>query len=132
MYNAKRNFNEATPRRRLLDPTPLDSGAPNVELKLQIPYSVRKRHIYIIGKTQHGKSTLLESIISQDIKNDMGVCVLDPKPSGEKPNLVESILQHIPKERKKDVSYKQLPQMWYQIQTKFRDETRHKSGLLRE
>src|SRR5436309_3201926 len=28
-------------------------------------------------------------------------------------------------------SYKQLPQLWYQIQTKFRDEPRPKSGLLR-
>jgi len=28
-------------------------------------------------------------------------------------------------------SYKQLPQMWYQIHTKFRDEPRPKSGLLR-
>lgn len=28
-------------------------------------------------------------------------------------------------------SYKQLPQVWYQIQTKFRDEARPKSGLLR-
>jgi prolyl-tRNA synthetase len=29
------------------------------------------------------------------------------------------------------VSYRQLPQIWYQIQTKFRDEARPKSGLLR-
>ena len=29
------------------------------------------------------------------------------------------------------ISYKQLPQIWYQIQTKFRDEQRPKSGLLR-
>ena len=28
-------------------------------------------------------------------------------------------------------SYKQLPQIWYQIQTKFRDEPRPKSGLMR-
>jgi len=28
-------------------------------------------------------------------------------------------------------SYRQLPQTWYQIQTKFRDELRPKSGLLR-
>ncbi len=28
-------------------------------------------------------------------------------------------------------SYKQLPQIWYQIQTKFRDEARPKSGLMR-
>ena len=28
-------------------------------------------------------------------------------------------------------SYKQLPQVWYQIQSKFRDEARPKSGLIR-
>jgi prolyl-tRNA synthetase len=33
--------------------------------------------------------------------------------------------------RKELQSYKQLPQIWYQIQTKFRDELRPKSGLLR-
>ncbi|HZP18551.1 MAG TPA: proline--tRNA ligase [Terriglobales bacterium] len=33
--------------------------------------------------------------------------------------------------RKELRSYKQLPQIWYQIQTKFRDEPRPKSGLLR-
>src|SRR4030088_2203078 len=33
--------------------------------------------------------------------------------------------------RKELRSYKQLPQIWYQIQSKFRDEPRPKSGLLR-
>ncbi len=33
--------------------------------------------------------------------------------------------------RKELRSYKQLPQIWYQIQTKFRDEPRPRSGLLR-
>jgi prolyl-tRNA synthetase len=33
--------------------------------------------------------------------------------------------------RKELRSYKQLPQVWYQIQTKFRDEARPKSGLIR-
>ena len=33
--------------------------------------------------------------------------------------------------RKELRSYKQLPQIWYQIETKFRDEPRPKSGLLR-
>ena len=33
--------------------------------------------------------------------------------------------------RKELRSYKQLPQIWYQIQQKFRDEPRPKSGLLR-
>jgi hypothetical protein len=72
---------------------------------LEIPYDVRDRHIYAIGKTRNGKTTLLYSIIDQDIKNHAGVCVLDPKPSGQKPNLVEMLLQHIPPEREKDVIY---------------------------
>jgi len=72
---------------------------------LEIPYDVRDRHIYAIGKTRNGKTTLLYSIITQDIDNGAGVCVLDPKPSGQKPNLVESVLQHIPPEREKDVIY---------------------------
>jgi len=33
--------------------------------------------------------------------------------------------------RKELRSYKQLPQIWYQIQTKFRDEPRPRAGLLR-
>src|SRR5271169_2164311 len=72
---------------------------------LEIPYDVRDRHIYAIGKTRNGKTTLLYSIVDQDIKNGAGVCVLDPKPSGQKPNLVETILQHVPPEREKDVIY---------------------------
>jgi hypothetical protein len=72
---------------------------------VDIPYEIRDRHIYAIGKTRNGKTTLLYSIISQDIKNGAGVCVLDPKPSGQKPNLVETILQHIPPEREQDVIY---------------------------
>ena len=28
-------------------------------------------------------------------------------------------------------SYRDLPQVWYQLQTKLRDEARHKSGILR-
>ncbi len=72
---------------------------------VEIPYGVRNRHIYIMGKTQHGKSTLLYSIISQDIDLGAGVCVLDPKPSGLKPNLVENILHRIPPHREDDVIY---------------------------
>jgi len=40
----------------------------------------------------------------------------------------EEIFAHLASELR---SYKQLPQIWYQIQTKFRDEARSKSGLLR-
>jgi prolyl-tRNA synthetase len=40
----------------------------------------------------------------------------------------EEIFTHIAEELR---SYKQLPQIWFQFQTKFRDEARPKSGLLR-
>ena len=40
----------------------------------------------------------------------------------------EEVFAHLATELR---SYKQLPQIWYQVQTKFRDEARPKSGLLR-
>jgi len=35
----------------------------------------RRRHMYILGKTGMGKSTLLENMILQDIYNGHGVCL---------------------------------------------------------
>lgn len=58
----------------------------------------RMRHLYIVGQTGTGKSTLLENIIIQDIRNGEGAAVLDPH--GE---LIEKILPLIPKERAEDV-----------------------------
>ena len=58
----------------------------------------RRRHLYIVGQTGTGKSTLLENLIVQDIRNGDGVAVLDPH--GE---LLEYILPLIPKERVEDV-----------------------------
>lgn len=60
----------------------------------------RRRHMYILGKTGMGKSTLLENMILQDIHNGHGVCFLDPH--GES---VEYVLKRIPKERIEDVVY---------------------------
>ncbi len=60
----------------------------------------RRRHLYSIGMTGTGKSTFFESMILQDIREGRGVAVFDPH--GE---LVESILQKIPKERAEDVIY---------------------------
>ncbi|MEO8582120.1 MAG: DUF87 domain-containing protein [Patescibacteria group bacterium] len=60
----------------------------------------RRRHMYILGATGTGKSTLLLSMINQDLKNDKGLCVIDPH--GE---LIESILPLIPENRIKDVVY---------------------------
>lgn len=57
-----------------------------------------RRHIYIIGKSGTGKSTLLENMVLQDIKNKKGVCFIDPHGDA-----IESILPKIPKERAEDV-----------------------------
>ena len=58
----------------------------------------RRRHMYIIGKSGTGKSKLQELMIRQDIAYGQGVCVIDPH--GE---LIEDILNFIPKERIDDV-----------------------------
>lgn len=58
----------------------------------------RRRHIYIIGKTGMGKSVLLENMVVSDIRAGRGVGVIDPHG-----DLIESILQSIPKDRSNDV-----------------------------
>ncbi|MBN1162712.1 type IV secretion system DNA-binding domain-containing protein [Patescibacteria group bacterium] len=60
----------------------------------------RLRHMYLIGKSGTGKSTLLETMITQDIVNGEGVGILDPH--GE---TIEKILDRIPDHRLDDVIY---------------------------
>nr|MDD3720825.1 type IV secretion system DNA-binding domain-containing protein [Candidatus Gracilibacteria bacterium] len=60
--------------------------------------SDRRRHMYIIGKTGMGKSTLLENMIVDDIKKGRGVAVIDPHG-----DLAEGILGLIPKNRTNNV-----------------------------
>ncbi|MGB9681164.1 MAG: type IV secretory system conjugative DNA transfer family protein [Minisyncoccia bacterium] len=60
----------------------------------------RRRHIYIIGQTGTGKSTLLKNIIIEDIKNNKGVCFIDPHG-----DMAEEILGLIPEHRFEDVIY---------------------------
>jgi uncharacterized protein DUF87/type IV secretory system conjugative DNA transfer VirD4/TraG family protein len=60
----------------------------------------RVRHMYVIGATGTGKTTMLLSMINQDVNNNKGVCVIDPHG-----DLAESVLQCVPEERIKDVIY---------------------------
>ncbi|MEM1312244.1 MAG: type IV secretion system DNA-binding domain-containing protein [Patescibacteria group bacterium] len=60
----------------------------------------RRRHVYILGKSGMGKSTLLENMILQDIYSGQGVCFLDPLGDS-----AESIMDQIPRYRQKDVVY---------------------------
>jgi hypothetical protein len=70
----------------------------------------RRRHIYVVGKTGVGKSTLLENMIIADIRAGKGVGVVDPH--GE---LAEKILDFIPEERLDDVIYFDPSDMEYPI-----------------
>lgn len=58
----------------------------------------RTRHQYIIGKSGSGKSVMLSYMARQDIANGDGICLVDPHG-----DLVEDVLQTVPKERAKDV-----------------------------
>jgi hypothetical protein len=60
----------------------------------------RRRHIYVIGQTGTGKTTLLKNMVIQDIKNGDGVCFIDPHG-----DVAQEILGLIPKERIDDVIY---------------------------
>lgn len=58
----------------------------------------RRRHIYVIGKTGMGKSTLLENMIFSDIMAGRGVGVIDPHG-----DLADAVLNFVPKSRINDV-----------------------------
>lgn len=60
----------------------------------------RRRHMYIVGKTGVGKSTLIKNMVISDIKDGNGVALVDPHG-----DLVEEILDYVPKERINDVIY---------------------------
>ncbi|MBI1833851.1 MAG: type IV secretion system DNA-binding domain-containing protein [Candidatus Andersenbacteria bacterium] len=60
----------------------------------------RRRHLYIIGKTGVGKTTLIENMILQDVANGKGVALVDPHG-----DVAERVLESIPPERINDVIY---------------------------
>ncbi len=70
----------------------------------RIPFGIkskdRTKHVYVIGKTGMGKSTVLENMAVQDIKNGEGIAFIDPH--GKTADL---LLEYVPPERIKDVIY---------------------------
>ncbi len=70
----------------------------------QTPFGIKKKdrrhHMYVIGKTGVGKSTLLENIAIQDIQNGEGLAFIDPHGSS-----AEKLLQYVPEHRIQDVLY---------------------------
>ena len=70
----------------------------------EVPFGIRRkdreRHVYVIGKTGMGKSTLLENMAIQDIRNGEGIAFIDPH--GQ---TADRILEYVPEHRIKDVLY---------------------------
>jgi hypothetical protein len=60
----------------------------------------RTRHMYVIGKTGMGKSTLLENLAVQDIQSGNGCAFIDPHGG-----TAELLLDYVPEHRIKDVIY---------------------------
>ncbi len=58
----------------------------------------RRRHMYVIGKSGTGKSTMLANMIINDLKHDEGLAVVDPHG-----DLIETVLNYIPRHRINDV-----------------------------
>jgi CxxC-x17-CxxC domain-containing protein len=60
----------------------------------------RRKHLYLVGKTGMGKTTLLENMAIQDIQTGRGVGIVDPH--GE---FAEKMLDFVPSQRVNDVIY---------------------------
>jgi len=60
----------------------------------------RFSHVYLIGRTGTGKSTLIETLILQDIKYGRGCALIDPHG-----DLAERVRARVPEERASDLTY---------------------------
>jgi CxxC-x17-CxxC domain-containing protein len=72
----------------------------NQNQRFGIKIDDRRRHMYAIGKSGMGKSTLLENMIAQDINKGRGLAVVDPHG-----DLAEKIIRYIPDRRVEEVVY---------------------------
>ena len=72
----------------------------NQQKKFGIKIDDRRRHIYMIGKTGVGKTTLLENMAIADMRSGKGIAIVDPH--GE---FAEKMLDFVPEDRLDDVIY---------------------------
>ena len=70
----------------------------------------RRGHMYIVGKTGTGKSTLLANMAIADVVQGNGLALLDPHG-----DLVDTVLEHVPKHRVNDIIYWDPADMDYPI-----------------
>ena len=96
----------------------------NQNVEFGIKTDDRRRHIYVVGKTGTGKTTLLENMVIDDIFAGRGVGLIDPHG-----DLAKEVINHIPEERVDDVIYFDPSDTEYPIAfnplEKVQDEHRH-------
>jgi hypothetical protein len=68
---------------------------------IKLPYSLRDRHVYMIGRSGSGKTNLIRTMVQQDIFFGCGVGVLAP----EAELLTDELLPYMPENRIDDVVY---------------------------
>jgi hypothetical protein len=97
------NLNNETPEGLRIDPDINFFGLTNYRnqnRKFGIKTDDRRRHVYVVGKTGMGKTTLLENMVLNDIYAGHGVGLVDPHG-----DFAEKIINFIPNERINDVVY---------------------------
>ncbi|HCM67902.1 MAG: hypothetical protein A2898_04130 [Candidatus Kerfeldbacteria bacterium RIFCSPLOWO2_01_FULL_48_11] len=82
----------------------------NQDRRFGIKIDDRRRHMYLIGKTGMGKTTVLENMIIADIRSGRGLAVVDPHG-----DLVEKVINFIPSYRINDVVYMNPGDLEYPI-----------------
>lgn len=70
------------------------------ETAIGLTENEREKHVYIIGATGTGKTTMIMSMVENDLTKGKGVCVIDPHG-----DLAESVISLIPEKRKNDLIY---------------------------
>ena len=80
------------------------------EIRIMTNNDDRMRHMYIIGQTGSGKSTLIKTAIQEDIRLGNGFCVIDPHG-----DLIDDTMEYFPKERIDDLIYFDLANTEYPI-----------------
>jgi len=60
----------------------------------------RRKHMYVVGKTGTGKSTMIANMVINDMRNNEGLAVIDPHG-----DLTDALLDYVPSFRVNDIAY---------------------------
>jgi hypothetical protein len=91
-----------------------ESEARGIKKRVTLPASVRDHHVYIVGRTGTGKSTIITNAVIANMKAGEGVCVIDPHgdlvADGHHP-----LLNYVPEHRIRDTIYFNLADKEYPL-----------------